>query len=349
MEQVVSSFLTLLCDTERFLRSSPKRFKSDILADFLRDFRVQRVNPLHKRMSRLTSDRYVLSMVGLTNVGKSTLAQALLNHPIAPRRNGPATTIPVEYEYAPDWRITTHHSASKIIDESPYATAAELGSALERKVFFLPAEQASKICRVLVCGPIDILRDGLIFADTPGFGAAYASADGVNHDAALVSYLTNRVHEVMFCVSGANCMIRREEEAFFNSLRSLCTTVIVTKWDAEGNEAARYRELFASHFPLCDFQFVEAKWAIDGQQDANLDKVRRSGIDQLRDLIGQRRTLSARQQAIKHHLNLAWQHLQALSREPLSQMNLPAIPWHQAALPRFVAAASEHHMSFSGL
>ena len=99
MDAVVAALLHLLNDTENCLRSSPDRSRTASLADFLHDFRVKRVHPLHRHAQRLGSARYVLSMVGLTNVGKSTLAQALLGHPVAPRRNGPATSVPVEYEH----------------------------------------------------------------------------------------------------------------------------------------------------------------------------------------------------------------------------------------------------------
>jgi GTP-binding protein EngB required for normal cell division len=339
MEKVINDFLILLEGTERFIRSSPERFCSDLLADFLHEFRVQRVHPLHKRARLLGSDRFVLSLAGLTNVGKSTLTHALFKHPIAPRRNSPATAVPVEYEYSDKWRMTTHNSRDKTVSDTYFDSSEELGAVLERRVFDLPADSAAKIGKVLVRGPIEVLRDGMLFADTPGFGAAHLNDDGANHNAALAAYLSTHVHEVMFCVSGSNCMIRNEELEFFNSIRHLCTTVIVTKWDddSEGKGATEYRSRFAGHFPLCGFCFVEAKLAATGQ-------AKESGIESIVQLLEQRATKLSRAKTFDDQIVRAWNDLLELSQEPMRQARLHAVPWHKAALPEFLAAAGRHNL-----
>jgi len=339
MEQVINAFLALLDSTERFLRSLQQRSRADHLADFLREFRVQRVHPLHKRVHLLGKDRFVLSLAGLTNVGKSTLTHALFRYPIAPRRNSPATAIPVEYEYSDKWRMTTHNARHKTIRDARFDSAEELGVTLEHTVLDLPADRAAKIGKVLVRGPIEVLRDGIVFADTPGFGAAHPDADGANHNAALVAYLSTHVHEVLFCVSGANYMIRKEELEFFNSIRDLCTIVIVTKWDndSEGTTAAEYRTRFTEHFPLCTFRFVEAKLATAGKSEE-------SGIAGIEQLLTQRATKYSRMKTLEDQIAMAWNDLMELSLEPMHQVNLHTIPWHKAALPRFLAAAACHNI-----
>ena len=345
MEQVISTFLHLLDDTESFIKRSPGRFRTDDLERFLGDFRTKRVNPLYQRLKRLESPRYVMSMVGLTNVGKSTLAHALLGHPVAPRRNGPATAIPVEYEYSHEWLLKTHSSGAQQIRKRPYESAIELSKALEAKVFNEPRGHSAAdegIERIIVRGPMDLLKEGIVFADTPGFGAAQTDANGPSHEQALLDYLKGHVHEVMFCVSGSNAMVSGSEEQFFRAIQELCSTVIVTKWNSDpqvrAREIEKYREKFSDLFPYCGFMFVEAKWAIEGRE--------RASIEDLNALIRERATRENRINAIRDQVVSAWDDLQELMREPQRKSGAPVVPWARAALPMFLNAARNQNLNF---
>jgi ribosome biogenesis GTPase A len=57
-------------------------------------------NELYSLRSRIevAIKRYVVAVVGLTNVGKSTFLNALLGIDIAPQRIGPCTGVIVEFE-----------------------------------------------------------------------------------------------------------------------------------------------------------------------------------------------------------------------------------------------------------
>lgn len=346
MEEVISSFLHLLHDTESFIRNSGDKFEGEELALFLRDFRCKRVNPLHRRMKRLDESRYVLSMVGLTNVGKSTLAHALLGHPVAPRLNGPATAVPVEYEYADGWMIKNFSPSNQQVITRNFDSGEELCRVLEKRV--LGQEEGSSsddatVERIVVYGPMEMLKDGIVFADTPGFGAAQFGVSGESQEEALVDYLNREVHEVMFCLSGANSMVSRSEVQFFQKIQELCSTVIVTKWDSETSEGsreiARYRDKFADLFPYCGFMFVEAKWAIEGKE--------RQSIDALQSLIRDRATPENRREAIRSQLVSAWKDLQELGKNPLKKSKATVMPWHRAALPRFLAQARKESLNLT--
>lgn len=346
MEELVSSFLHLLDETETFVRKSAARFNGDDLGDFLRDYRHKRVNPLYRRIERINSPRYVLSMVGLTNVGKSTLAHALLGHAVAPRRMGPATAIPVEYEFSHEWRLTTYFREAQQVSKRVFETADELSKVLESKVLNKPRENSvaeEGIELIVVRGPMELLKDGIVFADTPGFGAAQTEADGLSHEQALVEYLKEHVHEVMFCLSGSNSMVSRTEEKFFRDIQELCSTVIVTKWDSDpdvrAREIERYRDKFADLFPYCGFMFVEAKWAIEGRE--------RSSIEALQALIRERSTREKRIEIIRSQLVCAWDDLQELGKEPLRKSKASAMPWHKAALPRFLSEARNQDLKLT--
>jgi GTPase Era involved in 16S rRNA processing len=344
MEEVISAFLHLLNDTEWFIKRS-RRYQTEDLERFLHDFRTKRVNPLYHRLKRLESPRYVLSMVGLTNVGKSTLAHALLGHPVAPRRNGPATAIPVEYEYSHEWLLETHATGTQQVRKLPFESSADLSTALKAKVFSESKSISSTdegIERIIVHGPMDLLKDGIVFADTPGFGAAQSEVDGSSHEQVLVDYLKAHVHEVMFCVSGSNAMVSRSEEQFFRAIQEICSTVIVTKWDSDPNMRAReeekYREKFSELFSYCGFMFVEAKWAIEGRE--------RESIEALNALIRERATRENRIAAIRDQVVSAWDDLMKLMQEPLRKSGAPAVPWGKASLPMFLNAAKDQNLNF---
>lgn len=339
MNDVVDAFIHLLHDTENCLSHD----RNKALIEFLRDFRIKRINPIHKRLDRMDSGRYVLSMVGLTNVGKSTLAQALLKYPVAPRRNGPATSIPVEYEHGPEWLMKTCSLETRSVQTERFGSPQALAQALERRVFDVSQDQADKIERVLVRGPMDSIEGGLVFADTPGFGAAQSGDAQVNHQAKLTEYVHQHVHEVLFCVSGANCTVKTEEVAFFQAIQELCSTVVVTKWDGEPEvrerEIQAYKTKFAHLFPLCGFIFIEAKWAIEGQTKGTPGKLEESGVNDLNTFIRERANIEGRRAALLQQLLDARQDLLELAREPLRQSRLAAVPWRADGVLRLKAAA----------
>lgn len=346
MTEVVDAFLHLLNDTEQCLRNSPDHRRTVALVDFLKDFRLKRLNPLYRRLQRINSGRYVLSMVGLTNVGKSTLAEALLEHQVAPRRNGPATSIPVEYEHGTGWLLKTCSLATRTVETEHFASPQSLAQTLERRIFDVVESQADTIERVLVRGPMKLLEGGLVFADTPGYGAAQPGAIPGSHQSRLTDYLHKNVHEVLFCVSGANCAVKKEEVEFFRSIQELCSTVVVTKWesepDAREQEMQDYKSRFAHLFPLCRFMFTEAKWAIEGQSNE-------SGVDELRAEIRQRDSSDGRRYALRQQLLDAWEDLLELSREPLRESELPAIPWREDSVPRIQSAAAQSQIPLRNL
>jgi GTPase Era involved in 16S rRNA processing len=342
MKEVISAFLHLLNDTESSIKRSPDGFKTDDLARFLNDFRTKRVNPLYYCLTRLESPRYVLSMVGLTNVGKSTLAHALLGHPVAPRRTGPATSIPVEYEYSQEWQIKTHSSETQQVRDKAFGSAVDLAKDLEAKVFKKSKARSSSeesIERVIVRGPMELLQNGIVFADTPGFGAAQTNGNGSSHEESLVKYLKSHVHELMFCVSGPK--VSHAEEQFFREFQELCSTVIVTKWDSDpqvrAREMERYREKFSDLFPYCGFVFVEAKWAIEGREQAS--------IEDLKVLIRERSTRENRINAIREQIVNAWEDLQELIREPMRKSGVAYVPWHKSSYANLLLEVSRQNFS----
>jgi GTP-binding protein EngB required for normal cell division len=339
MEEVITEFRNLLNDTEKVIRGLPQGDRDfGPLLDFLHAFREKRLEPLHWRLQRMNSDRYVLSMVGLTNVGKSTLAHALLGHPVAPRRNGPATAIPVEYEYhCGPWRLQIADQGNLIVKERCFDSVSELTKVLEPKVFD-PQPQQGEVSRerIIVKGPMKLLEGGLVFADTPGFGAAQA-AGASGHEEALKAYLQEHVQEIMFCLSASNAMVSREERNFFESIGHLCSTVVVTKWDGEGANERRYEGKFWDLFPMCRFMFVNAKKAIDSDPSGH--------VEDLHSLFKSRSGKEERQELLRRDIEWACKDLSVLLLKPLQAAGIQKVPWYKAALANFRSEARRENIT----
>jgi GTP-binding protein EngB required for normal cell division len=352
MEQVIDEFICLLLNTENYIRKLPQGRSNHVqLADFLRIFREIRLEPLHWRLQRINTQRYVLSMVGLTNVGKSTLAEALLEHPVAPRRNGSATAIPVEYEYDREpWRLQTIDERNLTVMEQNFDSALALSKVLEKKAFTPPAEDQSNgsSAKLIVKGPMRLLEGGLVFADTPGFGAAQTADLSGSHENVLVEYLQKHVHEVMFCLSASNAFPSQEEKKFFESIKHLCSTVVVTKWDAEAEQSEhdkkRYEGKFSELFPMCRFLFVNAKRAIENPDQPDSETCANSQAEDLQSLFQARRGKQERQKLLVTDVERACNNLVVLLRKPLQDANLPNVPWHKAALANFQQEAVRQNL-----
>ncbi len=340
MEALLSSFLHLLHDTENLLRHG--RPEQHGLATFLREFRLKRITPLFQRCRSLQQPPYTVSLVGLTNVGKSTLAHALLEHPVAPRRNSPATSMPVEYKHGPRWLLTLHSSAAQSVVTNTYPSAVELSGALSRYVFDENAVADGRISRIIVTGPMDLLAGDLVFADTPGFGSARPGEVATQDTSTLVEYIRDNVSEVFFCVSGESYSLLPEEKDFFEAVQHLCSTVVVTKALADETDdldtaLRKYRDLFQHIFPLCEFLFVEAKWAIAGSGKSSPERYDASRVALLRDFIKERGTAEQRLRTLRQQTARAWHDLHDLSQSELRDAQLAKIPWRADSWATFSA------------
>jgi GTP-binding protein EngB required for normal cell division len=291
-------------------------------------------------------------MVGLTNVGKSTLAEALLEHPVAPRRNGPATAIPVEYEHDDGpWAIQTIDERNLTVMERKFDSVSELTRVLEKRVLSPESEDlpGGPRKRIVVKGPIRLLKGGLVFADTPGFGAAQVGDSSGDHETALVEYLEKHVHEVIFCISAANAMVTPDERDFFARISHLCSTVIITKWDPEPNreesEKKLYEGKFSELFPMCPFLYVNAKEAIKDAAQPEPGMEPSNKVQEVHTLFQRRCGRRQRQELLKDDIERACKDLPLLIRKPLQASSLPSIPWDKATLANFLYEAAKENLT----
>jgi len=180
---------------------------------------------------------YKIAVVGLGNVGKSTLINNLLAAKVAPVRNGPCTASIVEFKHDCLFRIEATQPGRLLPEFWNFNHAEELHDKLCELVDH--ASAGSKACsRLVVSLPAEILADGLILADTPGFGAA--GDDGRQDDQTVKNFLRHDVAQVFWVVMADQGILSAERRVYEQLLASRCDDLVVTNSE-DWNEHERQR------------------------------------------------------------------------------------------------------------
>lgn len=270
---------------------------------------------------------FKIGLIGLTNVGKSTLIEALLNVPIAPAKNGPATAVPVEYTNGTQWTLEVYyHNANNDPPEHlPFTQPEDLAKAIADNVLDIDDAEAEKIAVVSVKGPFKLLASNLVLVDSPGIGAAKLGdqeRDASTHP--MMTSFLNRVGRCYLCVSaGIGWEVSPEEEAFYHTVSTICSNVLVTMWEGSIDEQKEWKTTFGKLFPGAAFEFVNAR------RDYNVERLR-SIIEGLSSK--EQRLILVRLEVMK-----AWKDLHA---HFANVFNAP-IPWQDNALKRFRNACKD--------
>ena len=294
LQSLLDQLLLLVTDTERFHAAQGDRGAKDqtsrAVSAVLAEFRSM-VNEVRNRVVA-ASQRYVVAFVGAGNVGKSTLLNRLFDADLAPRRNGPCTACPVEFHFGETYTVSVEYFQSLKKPVHHCESSEDIHRRLTELADNNGAQSSESIRRVSVTAPLALLRNnGLVIADTPGFGAAQTDGAEGSHEEALRRYLKKDVAQVFWVVLAEQGITKREIEFQKSVFGTRCQDVIVTgSEDYDAADRDRFRKKFA---PLLDsipptFHFVSGKTGLGidelAQRIASLDGRLVAALDQLTSL-----------------------------------------------------------------
>lgn len=264
----------------------------------------RRVASLRERMTRARR-QYVVAVIGLTNVGKSTLMNALLGADMAPHRNGPCTCVPIEFALGPRMCVTaTYHDqferpSWRCADEN------EVHDHLDRLVGAAARSSEQRIRKVVVEIPNPLLNHGLILSDTPGFGAATADGTEAEEETLLRAYLEREVTQVFWVVLADQGVGKREMSFHERVVGDRCDDLIVTgaeDWDDRDRE--RFRRRFSEAFPqrIPMFHFVSGLEGLKARASGDSQRLEQAGVTLLEDRIRRLATPHGRWESLEEVL-----------------------------------------------
>jgi GTP-binding protein EngB required for normal cell division len=331
-ERAIDLVIALAQQTTRSLRTGAigipsavrHRVDPEAMAQMLADFQQHRLLPLRHRWEVAEEAPYVLALVGLSNVGKSTILQALFKARLTKTGNGPTTSFPIWYRHAPAWHVEVARAGARIERQQP--ESEEAAQSLIDRFSSVPSSDGARIDWARVSGPIQLLEGGLEVVDTPGFGAAQVGDEEGTHASSLDKFLSTRVHQVFLCVAALDAWVVKDtEQRYYERLRNSCGHIVVNKWRGSAEEKAQYRTKFQDLFPNASFLFTNAKAAVKQPEG--------DGIAELIREVNAAKDPAARARACERELADA---LLDLHEHHKQHFGLDQIPWSMHELERLI-------------
>jgi GTP-binding protein EngB required for normal cell division len=238
-EEIIQEFL--------FLVEESKRLHSDAedaaeIAGFFATLQSD-LNKMRTRCIRSSRD-YKVAVVGLGNVGKSTLINAILGERIAPVSNAPCTASIVEFRYGAELQLKTEAPGSLIPEIHAFSDVAALHKKLCSMVAHEDNAATDQWERIEVSLPADILSGGLILADTPGFGAA--GEEGLGDTEIIENFLKKDAAQIFWIVMADQGIGKKEHDFYNKYLTERCDDLVATNaenWDEEDRK--RWKKRYA--------------------------------------------------------------------------------------------------------
>lgn len=293
---VVDEFLMLVQETADYNRDEDAK-------TILNEAR-QALFSVRSRLER-AAQRYVVAIVGLSNVGKSTLLNALLGSDLAPRRNGPCTAAPIEFAHGDDYRVTAYYRDQIRRPMWLCEGVEDVHDRLAALADDSETDSARSIHKVVVAAPHPLLAGDLVIADTPGDGAAQSSGAPESHDEALRRYLQEDISQVFLVVLAEQGIGKREKSLHDQFCADVCNDVVVTgceDWSPE--ECQRFRRRFSPSFShtMPVFHFVSGLEGLKARAANDLPALEAAGIPELECRIRELAERSGRNAAIQRAL-----------------------------------------------
>lgn len=261
--------------------------------------------PLRERCLRSTS-AYKVAFVGLSNVGKSKLINALLGVDVAPSVNDTCTASIVEFSHGSEFRIVAERSGTLMPEERKYKCVEQLREELSEMCSHGDGGEYVHWKRICVHIPFaNILSGGLILVDTPGFGAA--GSLGERDEKTVSDFLAKEVAQIFWVGCTVNGGVgHRELEFYHRFLRWRCDDLVLTNGD-EWTEQTRKRflERYASNFrKTLKVHFVNGKQGADARKENDSNALEESGIADVEKRIKKLKEEDGRFVGVLESLNL---------------------------------------------
>jgi predicted GTPase len=228
-------------------------------------------------LARLAEDRFNLAVVGQFSRGKSSLMNAILGVDRLPTGLLPHTSVVTTVAYGEEERIVIRTDGWSLPHEVPLSELAEYvtenGNPGNRR----------RVISAEIQLPIELLRRGLCFIDTPGVGSAIAA------NTATTRHFLPEADSAVF-VSSFDSPLGNAEIQFLKEVRSTVGKVffVVNKLDLvsdqERDEVVRYvRERLAAELGEDQFELfaVSAKNALRAKLQHDSQELDRSGLPEL--------------------------------------------------------------------
>lgn len=295
----------------------------------------------HKRL-QISENTYRIAFVGLGNVGKSTLLNALFGNIVAPSWNGPCTSFPIEFSLADEneFEIVIQRNASGLFREHITCDSfIELAEQIHDIMSNDSYNDQPKNIQVRFNSVL--LQNKLIVVDTPGFGSVLTSENDNLHDENLLNYLREKTSQIFWVVTGANGGIGKREKDFYTTyLANYCDDLIITRtedWDID--DKSRFVKRFRKELqnPFMNFFFVSATQGLQARNSGDDSLFEKSGVRNLHNRFLELSDCTKRSSQIEREVHELFKSVVAYVTDELTVKRHRDIDWHPTEWQRLRA------------
>ncbi|HTW46033.1 MAG TPA: dynamin family protein [Acidobacteriaceae bacterium] len=226
--------------------------------------------------ARLAEDRFNLMVVGRFSRGKSTLMNALLGGDFLPTGIVPLTSVITTVRYGSRKQVVLHFTGTGLTREAPLSQLAEYVTQRENP------GNVKKLAYAEVQFPVEVLRRGFFFVDSPGLGSPI-----LENTLTTERFLPQA--DAFILVTSYESPLSEEEDRILQRIRNTRKKlyVVMNKQDTVGREERDEAIEFVKE-RLEQFSFAEdpqifsisAREALEAKQTQNTAQLERSGLQE---------------------------------------------------------------------